>query len=170
MARGMGRALRLRPVNSTKNILDTEGGMVAGLNAVTDVAVGVEVQNYSATSNEVPRGGKVSWVYYSVYVFTDDSGAAAPIVNMYWWKNVGGVSTLPTTGNTGTSDLKRFIIHEEKGLAGNKNDGVPMVVKGVLKIPPSKQKFGLNDKIQLVINNESANGDFCAKHIYKVFY
>jgi len=168
MARYRSRALAIRPVNSTKNIVDTEGALVSGLNSVTDVAVGVEVQNYSATSNEVPRGGKISWIFYSVYIFNDTT-VSVPLVHLYWWKNIGGVSTLPTAGNTGVSDLKRFIFHEEKGLAGPQSGGTPMIIKGVLKIPPSKQKFGLNDKIQLVINS-AEGGDFCAKHIYKVFY
>ncbi len=164
------RALAIRPVNSTKNIIDTEGALVATTNSVTDVAVGVEVQNYSSTSNEVPRGGRVTSFYYSVFVFANNEASSDNVVDMYWWKNVGGVSTLPTAGNTGTSDLKRFIIHEEKGLAGDLgNGGLPMVVKGVIKVPPSKQKFGLNDKLQLVINS-NINGKFCAKQIYKVFY
>jgi len=162
----------LHPVNSFKNIIDTDGGLVAGLASVTPVAIAVEVQNLVATSNNVPRGGHVRSFYYSLFVFADDTtGSVPPLIDVYWWKNVGGVSTRPTNGSTGSSDLKRFILHEEKGLSSSKElGGMPMIVKGVVKVPPSKSKFGLNDTIEMVLESANISGQFCAKHIYKVIY
>lgn len=167
MARG--RVTKYTGRNTYKNVIDSSGGLASGTASVTDIAVAVESLNLDQDSNEVPIGGKLSAIFYSLYVFADTT-ASVPIVDVFWWKNTANQFTQPTPGNTGVDQNKSKVFHEEKGLAGPKDTGVPMVIKGVLRIPPVLQRFGLADRIQMVLESQNVAGDFCAKHIYKVIY
>ncbi len=171
MARG--RVSKFTGRDSYKVVQDTEGGLVGGSVSTTDVAIAAELLDFDQRGNEVPIGGKVSAIFYSVYVMVKIT-SGTPLIDMYWWKNVANnLTPIPTPGNTGVSDFKSWIIHEEKGLAsGNEEGGIPMIVKGVLRIPPKMQRFALNDRIQfkLQVTTPGQNGNFCAKHIYKVIY
>ena len=137
MARNMRGAMRLRPVNSFKRIIDTSGGLSAGSVSTTTVAAGLSSSTAvdPTGSTSVPLSGHLSAIFYTVYVYSDATEAQSNLVDMYWWKNPDGSSTAPIAGNTDISNAKRFIIHEEKGLAGNRTTGQPMVVKGVLRLP-----------------------------------
>ncbi len=170
MARNMRRAMSLRPVNSFKRIIDTSGGLTAGAVSTTTVAAASSSTSGDPTgSTDVPIGGHLSAIFYSVYVYTDATEAQDATVDMYWWKNPAGALSAPTAGNTDISNAKRWIFHEEKGLAGNRTTGTPMIIKGVMKLPGRMNRFGLGDQVELRIKSISA-GFFCAKHIFKIIY
>ncbi len=164
------RGNALRPVNSYKNVIDTEGGLTAGINSVTDVVAAVEIQALDQTANQVPVGAKISAIFYTLYVFTDGTEATTNVANVYWWKKPSPGLSVPSPGVTTVSENKNMIFHEEKGLGGNRTNGTPMVVKGVLKLPKSMSRFSVNSKLQMVLQIPNVSGTFCSKHIYKVFY
>ncbi len=169
MAR-MRRAMALRPVQSFKRIIDTSGGLAAGTVSITTVASTSDSSTAvdPTGTSDTGVGARLSAIFYTVYVFSDATASTSPLVDMFWWKNPGGTSTAPVAGNTDISPSKRFIIHEEKGLAGNRTTGTPMVIKGVLRIPKSMARFGINDQFELRILSPVA-GFFCSKHIYRVY-
>ncbi len=166
MARG--RVTRFTGRSSYKNIVDTEGSLAAGITSTTVIATAVEMGAVDQELNEVVVGGRLSAIYYSVYIYSDALESEDPRIELYWWKNEGGTPA-PSAGNTGNSQFKDHILHEEKGLAGNRTTGMPMIVKGVLRIPPKMARFGLSDTLELKIKCIK-NGIFCAKHIYRVIY
>ncbi len=165
----MRNAMRLRPVNSYKNVVDTNGSLAAATVSVTPIAVSVNLAVTVATNNHVPVGGRISAIYYSLYLFSNATEIQDSLMDIYWWKKQADITTPPTPGQTGASESKRWVIHEEKGLAGNRTTGTPMVVKGVLKIPKPYQRFGIDDKLEMRILAPIA-GLFCSKHIYRVFF
>ncbi len=166
--RNLGRAFALRPVQTYKNVIDTSGAITAASVSTTDVAIAVETNGLDQKSNEVPIGGRISAMFVTLYVFSDTTESGNPLVDVYWWKNPANALTAPTPGNTGASNYKRFIFHEEKGLAGNRTTGSPMIFKGVLKIPRQLQRFSLGDKVQVLVLSPTA-GRFCLKTIYRVY-
>ncbi len=72
----------------------------------------------------------------------------------------------PIPGATGSAINKNSILHEEKGLIGEKNDGSKMVFQGVIRIPRGKQRFTSGDQLTIIAR---ANFDtvLCLKCIYK---
>ncbi len=157
---------------SYKNVVETSGGLAAATTSINVVATAVELGLLDQDLNEVPVGAQLSAIYYSVFIFTDAGAAGDPTVDMFWFKNpaagfLGG--NAPTPGDTGSAATKRFIIHEEKGLAGNRQNGTPMVVKGVVRLPSKLARFGLSDRLELHIRSVTA-GFFCAKHIYRASF
>ncbi len=164
MARGRGmRAV----VNSYKNVIDTSGGLSAATVSLTVVGVAVAPGTLVTTSNQIPIGGRVTSIYYSLYIYSDAIETTSPLVDIFWWKRVADSDTIPVPGQTGTSINKRWIFHEEKGLSGNRTTGMPMVIKGVIKIPRAYQRFANGDDFEMRILSPVA-GFFCAKHIYRV--
>lgn len=167
----MARFRRVTPFtgrSSYKNVIDTAGSLAANTDSVTTVAAVVDPVNLDTLSNEMPTNGRLSAIFYTLYVYSASS--VIGLVNVYWYKRLAGdpPGTGPTPGSSGSSDLKRFIIHEEKGLSGGP-DGTAMIVKGVLKLPKKLSLFSSGENLDMVLRSD-VTGQFCAKHIYRVIY
>ncbi len=171
----------LHPVISTKNVVDTSGVLAAGTDTVMDVlAVAVDAPTLAAPDS-VERGSTINGLYLSIFFITEGGEVAneVPLVDWYILKNPGNnfastfdATNLPTPGATGSHDNKRFIFHEEKGLAGGGDAslaGVPMVFKGVLAIPKGYRKFNANDRLTLAARANFAT-KFCVKAVYKWYH
>jgi len=165
----MARRMSLRPVNSTKNIVDVSGVLAIGSTTSVNLVDAVQSLSDPPQPSQVQKASTVSSIYLSVFVL-GNSGSASGLVDWYVWKDAGGSNQAspdtPTAGNTNASNLKRFIFHEEKGLAATQ-DGTPMVFKGVIRIPPRFRRMGQNDIIQLRLLSPVADMQFCVKAIYK---
>ncbi len=132
-------------------------------------------------NNAVERGCKVFSTFMSIFIYSEGGELAneVPLADWYIIKDPGGnmsstgfgATGLPTPGATGIHENKRFIFHTEKGLAGGGElslNGVPMVFKGVLKIPKGFQTQRINDRIVLCIRTNFAS-KVCCQFIYKWF-
>ncbi len=170
----------LHPVISTKNVFDTSSVLAA----TTDTILGTPVLTVDSASlaatTSVERGSQISSLFLELFFFSEGGEIAAevPLVDWYIMKNPGGnfagfsAANLPTPGATGGHDNKRYIFHEEKGLTGGGDAslaGVPMVFKGVLRIPRHMRKMNANDQIVIVGRSNFAT-KFCIKAIYKWFH
>jgi len=157
-------------VNSVKNVVDTSGQLTGATQSVTDVTATVAAQTTQG-GNEVTQGSKVFAFFISIFVL-GSSGSTSGLVDWYIWKNVRSAipsASIPVPGATGTSPLRNYIIHEEKGLSATQ-DGTPMVFKGVIKVPRHLQRNAADDKWQIRLLSETGNdADFCIKVIYKFF-
>ncbi len=165
-------------INSVKHVVDTSNIIAAGTNTVhQSIAEGVDT--YALTDiNGVPTGAKVYSIYLSVFAISEGGEIATevPLVDWYIIKNPGAAwattfdsANLPTPGATGNHINKRHILHEEKGLAGGGDaslSGVPMIFKGVIRIPRGRQRWGEQDRLQLCVRANFAT-KMCAKSIYK---
>ncbi len=172
------RSMALRPINSIKNVFDASGIMAASTN--TSLALMIfGVRNADlATANEVNTGSKVNGVFLEIFFYSEGGELTneVPLVDWYILKDDGnsyGVTfnptNLPTPGATGVHANKRKILHEEKGLSGGGDGsltGVPMVFKGVIRIPRGKQRWAENDVLRVCARSNFAT-KFCVKAIYK---
>ncbi len=168
----------LRPINSRKNVVDSSTVLAAGTNTVIDTLLRGVDQADLATVDEVTTGSKVSSFYHSSFYIAEGGEIATevPLVDWYIIQNAGNTfgttfdaTNLPTPGATGSHINKRFIIHEEKGLTGGGEislAGVPMIFKGVIRIPRGRQRVAVADTMLLCARaNFQTKG--CQKTIYK---
>ncbi len=178
------RGFAKRPINSTKQIFDTSSIIAATTNTVlADFGVGVNLSDFNTDTNglEVPIGAKVASIYFSMFFYSEGGEVATeiPLVDWYFLKDDGSqmqtigfaATGLPTPGATGSHANKRKILHEEKGLTGGGDAslaGVPMVFKGVIRIPRGMQTWRENDQM-LVVGRSNFNTKFCIKAIYKTY-
>ncbi len=168
----------LRPIKSTKHIVEISGIAAAGTNAVALTLVRGEDNPVLANTNEVQPGNKVSSIFLSSFYIAEGGEIAneVPLVDWYIIHNPGNAFTTvfdagnnPTPGSTGVHLHKRHIFHTEKGLAGGGDvslAGLPMIFKGVIKIPRGRQRVGQNDRIMINHRTNFAT-KFCIQAIYK---
>ncbi len=172
---------RMRPViNSTKNIAESSGIIAATTNTSTILAEAVEASAVALSdANGVGKNCKLSSIYLSCFFIAEGGEVAneVPLVDWYIMKDPGGMATtigflstgMPTPGSTGVHEQKRLILHTEKGLAGGgdaSTAGVPMVFKGVIRIPKGMQTFRIDDKLLFNFRTNFAT-KFCIQAIYK---
>ncbi len=165
------RRMGLHPVNSIKHVIDTSGGTVGATESSNVLAFGVANPDVGTTPSQVAFGASVKNIFISVFVL-GPTGGSSGLVDWYIWKNPGSsiiLSDRPVPGNVGISKNRKWVFHEEKGLAATQ-DGTPMVFKGVIKVPEKMRRFGEDDKIEIVLLTETGfDSQFCIKAIYKEF-
>ncbi len=162
-------------------MVETSGILAAGTNTVIDnLSVAVENPLLSAADN-VERGCTINGMFLSIFFYTEGGEVAneVPLVDWYIIKDQGGnmavtfdSTHLPTPGNQGVANNKRFIFHSEKGLAGGGDaslTGVPMVFKGVIAIPKGFRKHNMDDIIKVCARANFAT-KFCIQAIYKWYH
>ncbi len=170
----------LRPINSVKHIVELSGILTAGTNSVPFSLIdGADAYQLSNTAG-VPTGANVNGFYYSCFYYSEGGEIASevPLVDWYIIHNPGNAwattfdaNNLPTPGTTGVHKNKRHIIHTEKGLTGGGDvslAGVPMVFKGVIKIPKKMRRIGEDDRFTIA-HRANFNTKFCIQVIYKHF-
>ncbi len=181
MAGYRNRGMAKRPINSTKNVVDASGALVA----LTDTIIITPVKGVAANQvttgelNNVVRGAKVNGIYLSLFFAADTNAAAAevPLLDWYIIYNKNGMinstsfsgtdpQVYPTAGGMGNNTNRSAVLHQEKGLIGEKNDGSKMVFTGVIRIPRGMQRIGEKTTID-VVARANQTGVFCAQSIYK---
>ncbi len=158
--------------------METSGILTLNTNTVLDnVWQGVDQADLTSV-DEVNTGSTISSFYMSCFFIAEkgDVASEVPLVDWYVIKDAAGAfgttfdaTHLPTPGNTGAHANKRFILHTEKGLAGGGTAslaGVPMIFKGVIRIPKGMRRVAINDRFRFVARS-NFNTKFCSQFIYK---
>jgi len=162
----------LRPVNSIKHVIDSEGVTTGGANSTTPIASAVVVQSAPFAPVEVVVGSYVRSFFLSIYIIGATGAGMVGTSNWFIAKSRSGQSSgsFPGAGQTGTSDLRNQIFHEEKGVPGS-IDGAPMVFRGVVKVPRIYQRMREGDEffIRIRTSDGTNDGQFCIKAIYKSY-
>ncbi len=167
----------LRPINTTKHIIDVSGILASGTNTVLASVITGTDNPVLSNADDVQAGSKITSAFFELFFIAEGGELAneVPLVDWYvikvpgnTWTTFGGVA-LPTPGGTGTHVNKRHILHEEKGLTGGGDvslAGIPMVFKGVIRIPRGRQRWGQLDSLKIIARANFAT-KFCIKVIYK---
>jgi len=176
MRRGR-QALRLRPVNSRKHVVDTNGLVTLALQSVTDVINTVDAPAQT-TVNGVLTGSVVKAIYLRVEV-KGGAVTASGVENIYMgvFKNPANDLAIPTLDNVGASDRRKYMIHQEMlmtNVATAEASFPRTLFKGVIVIPKLYQRNGFDDKLQVILQQRSGETNqttqFCIQCIYKEFF
>ncbi len=170
------QSLRLRPVNSIKHIVDSNGGVTGAGQSVTDVVQAQPVIT-ETLSNRVLTGSLVYAIYLRVEVIQEVAAAGIDNIYMYVFKNPSGNLATPAVDGIGVTDKRRFVLHQEMVMTGNvlsAAQAIPRILfKGVITLPRNLRRFGVDDKLQVVIGHRTGEAtqvsNFCLQCIYKEF-
>ncbi len=178
MRRG-NRGLRLRPVNSVKHIVETNGNVLAGTASVTDVINTVDAPIFTNTVNN-HVGSNVRAIYLRVEVVAKIGAGGIDNIYMGVMKNPANEISIPNLDVIGGTDKRKFFIHQEMLMTGQTggNPGaanIPRTMfKGVILIPRHYQRNGIDDKLQVILQHCTGEATqqtgFCIECIYKEFY
>ncbi len=167
---GYRRAIRLRPVNSLKHVVDSSATLTAGtqLDVVLYDAVQTPVLTVPA---QVMIGARISSVYLKVEVSPNETDAGAiPNVYMFVMKKPSNALDVPDAASVGTSDNKRWVLHQEMVMLNNLAGGNPRVMfQGVIKIPRGLARLGNDDTLIMSVKSTAVNIALCIQCIYKEF-
>ncbi len=161
----------MRPViHSTKHYVQMSRftiGAAARINQ--DLIIAVESTTANAV-DEVEEGAIVKAVYVEMWLL--DSGAAGSAVVTLTKATAGSLG--PSFGEMnalGTYDEKKNVLFTFQGLTPNDGIAQPFnIMRGWFKIPKSKQRFGLGDRLVLSFGNNSAQDLFgCGFSTYKEY-
>ncbi len=101
---------------------------------------------------------------------TDASADTLANVYMIVFKNPGGNITNPVPNAIGSSDNKRFVIHQEMVMLSQIENSNPRIVfNGVIVIPRGYRRFGPNDILIMRLLTPGVNINFCVQCHYKEF-
>jgi len=172
------RALSLRPVRSVKHIIETNGLISAAVASTTDVVSVDQNPTIETNPGEVNIGATVSSIYLRVEVIGVLAAAGVDNIYMIVYKNPGGSLIAPAIDTLGGSDRRKFVMHQEMTMLtpfeATGTTGFPRTLfKGVVRIPPRYRRFGVQDKLQVIIQHRSGETTqttrFCVECIYKEF-
>ncbi len=160
-----------RPINSLKHVVDSSATIAAGVQLDTVIMDAVQTPVLT-TPVQTAIGATVGSIYLDVECASNevfDSGAI-PNVYMIVFKNPGNNLTVPSASSVGTSDVKRFVIHQEMLMINNFVGGNPRTLfKGVIKIPRGMARQGNDDALIVAVVSPQINLALCIQAIYKEF-
>ncbi len=157
-------------IHSIKHVVDTEGGLLAGVNSDNVITNALNQRRDPFQPIDVETGDQVNGFFVSLFVIGSTGAPVVGSINWYIAKVRNGQnfgSAFPDAGNTGTSNVRNQIFHEEKGLAGS-GDGTPMAFKGVIVVPKNMRRQREGDQFVIRITSVD-DAQFCLKVIYKSF-
>ncbi len=168
------RASRLgTQIHSFKHVVDAEYTLTGGGKSVIPIADVVNARSAVTNSLENVVGETVNGVFLSIFIIGSTGAPVNASQNWYIAKARSGQNTtsdFPNPGETGASDVRNQIFHEEKGMVGS-GDGTAMAFKGVVAIPKSMRRMREGDQFFIALRNLDATNDVngCLKAIYKSF-
>ncbi len=163
----------LHPVISTKHVVDTAGELASGARSTVTIALEKPVRSSPFNPAEVVLASHVKNIFLSIFIIGATGAPLNGAIDWYIAKRRSGQTKsadFPDPGETGISDIRNQIFHEEKGLAGS-GDGTPMAFKGVIKVPEHMRRTRSNDEFFILLKSvdPTNNATFCVKAIYKEF-
>ncbi len=169
---GRKRSYPRSVVNSIKNVADFVTAGAVSTTTNRDLAVAVNTP-LSTSQAQVSQGCiiKAIWIQFSIFASSAIDVGITNFVDCYLFKNVGANLTRPNPASLGTSNEKRFVIRQQKGMIGARTEGTPAFTNGVfgqwIKIPQKYQRMATDDVWQFVTESEGSAHVTCLKTIYK---
>ncbi len=172
MPRYRNRGMALRPVHRIKHVVDSSATLAKNTSLAISLVDAADAPVLANTA-EVETGAKVNGIYLKVIVATNEAQVTGAIPNCYLtvFKNPGNNLTgLPLGNAVGSSDNKRWFIHQEMVMIDNKVSGQPSVLfNGVIVIPRSLKRFGPDDRLAVAIFCPAIDISLCVQCHYKEF-
>ncbi len=166
------RQMAMRPIDRIKHVVDQSATSTAAGVFVITVALAKDAP-VLANVTEVKTGSTVNGIYMKIEVASNDIVQTGAIPNVYLiiTKNPGGNLTMPAPNAVGSSDNKRFIIHQEMVMIENTGKGgnARILFNGVIAIPKGYRRMGPNDTITANILSPAMDLAVCFQAHYKEF-
>jgi len=120
-------------------------------------------------ADEVQEGSTVKAVYVERWIRTGDTAGGSFVMAIY--KNPGGNTTFTAAQMAALHDAenKKNILYCTQGLANDQDADAIAMFKGWIKIPKSKQRMGLGDRIVISTFAQVLDMHNCGFETYKEY-
>ncbi len=162
----------MRPViNSTKHYRQNSLSSIAS-GALTTIELLDAVERSTASAvNEVGAGAIVKAIYIEYWLKAGEATNLGSFILTI--TKVPGTGSGPTFANhaaLGDYENKKNILFTSQGLVNNEASTAIPVIRQWIKIPKTKQRMGLGDRVLCSISAVTSGIDFCGFATYKEYY
>ncbi len=124
----------------------------------------------AATPSSVREGCTISAIYIEMWIQTDDTALGSSIVTLEKVPGAGSVMTAAESALLNDYVNKKNVFYTQMGLTPTSIQFPMAVIKGWFKIPKGKQRFSLNDSIELNVHAQSNGLSICGFAVFKEQY
>ncbi len=168
----MARHKMIPPVVTTKHyVQQTNVSLASGAVAVVSLIDGVARGDDRTATNQVDEGSVIKAVYIEWWLNGSGASNATTQFDFIVYKNPGPGTNITATEllNLASWDNKKNIFFTTHGVLGPiGNQSIPILRQWIL-IPKGKQRFGLNDRIQIGLTSTGTALQHCGFSTYKEF-
>ncbi len=160
----------MRPTVHTEKHIAQKSLFSLASGAITNIVI-TTAEEDATVAAKIRVGSKISALYVEMWLTSDDVNQGTAIVTLE--KVEGAQTALMAVGEAAALESyknKKNIFHTQMGLLGPNSQYPMAVIKGWFKIPKSKQRFGLGDRMILNIFGQSNGVQGCGVFIYKEQY
>ncbi len=164
------RTRSLRPVHRIKHVIDNQQGLTGGTQGFVDLAISVDAPVLASTT-QVETGSSINGIFLVVEI-TNTEATQGVLANAYMMvtKNPGGNLTFPNANVIGSSDNKKYVIHQEMVMLQKQSGSNPRTLfRGVIVIPQLYRRFAINDVLTVHIFAPGVDMDACVQCHYREF-
>ncbi len=160
----------VRPtITSRKHIVQVPVNVVVG-GTLNIVKIAHAKQDADDTvASEVHVGDTIKAVYVEIWLQSSSNQVGSITATVEKIPGVGSSMTFLESAQLHTYPNKNQIFYSTQGLNPDTNANPVPFIRMWIKIPKGKQRFGLNEKIQLNISANSEDCSFCGLVIYKSY-
>ncbi len=158
------------PINSTKHYVQTTLSTAMAGQRNTEVMISAEALPNVGTSAADVRAGsiiKAVWIEYWLRAETNQGAQQFCVTKV---EGNGAAPTFVNLGNMMDYDNKKNVFFFHQGLSNDSNTMAVPVHRGWLKIPKSKQRFGLKDRLIVTVAGLALAVDYCGFITFKEYY
>ncbi len=160
----------MRPTVHTEKHYAQKSFFTVASGAITNVVICTAEEDATAAA-KIRIGSKISALYVEMWLTSDDTAAGTSIVTLE--KVEGGQTVLMAAGDSAALETyrnKKNIFHTQMGLLGPNTQYPLASIKGWFKIPKTKQRFGVGDRMVLNVHGQSNGVNGCGFFTYKEQY
>ncbi len=158
----------LRPINRIKHVVDAQQAATAGTQIAVSLIDTVDTPALADTDG-VETGSTVNAIYLKSEVVCLTAGVLANIY-MFVFKNPGANLTAPEGNVVGSSDVKKYVIHQEMVMMQRVATSNPRTLfNGVISIPRGYRRNGPDDNMSVLYFSPGINFEVCTQCHYKEF-
>ncbi len=161
----------VRPVvHSTKHPVQFPFNGITTGTVENNIVAFTKERTVSNDANEVAEGSSIKAVFVELWL-QNSANDAHQIVTIEKTTSGQSACTFAQMANLWAYTNKKNVFFTHEGLSSNDGVGNPMpVLRQWIKIPKSKQRFGLGDVLYMNISNPSSNTlNRCGITIYKEY-
>jgi len=160
------------PIHSKKHIVQMSQGTV-GQAAIVQTNIAKAAEASSTTPSGISDGSLVKSCYVEFWV-SQDSSSVVGSYTIVLMKRPGNSTAITSANMAALHDYanKKNILFTAQGLLTPNDGGQVPVLRSWYKIPKGKQRFGLDDSLQLIIRNNNATAidiNTCGVAIFKEY-
>ncbi len=126
------------------------------------------VTSAPSSANEVEEGSSIKAVYVEMWVRTGDTAAGTALLTLVKTPDASAPVFADSIALDSYANKKNVLYHTQ-GLTNDQDaDAIPFL-RGWFKIPKGKQRFGVGDRLYLIIAAQALDQHVCGFMTYKEY-